>query len=436
MSGWVPQGNAQADLEANLSAEQLIPGDLDSVRAAAQEAHATSEVLADVAQALAYIDVEWTGIAADRFRELQDYQPTEFKSASRDFHAAENALNRYADALHEARGEAEAARAQYQKGKADKAAYEASAGAVGLPAPLVGPGPDEFGMPGAVTKLIAARHGLNLAGDGAANALRFAADNAPRPKSKGRHADNPGWKNAVHWYAHGGQVPTSWREDNGLKGLGAGILQTGMDTVNMVNPFSRFADPVDDFIGYEAEPLDESWRYQAGALAFVIGTAGIGGGAGGAKVLGRGGAVSGLIGRIFKRPIAQDAVETLVVRQKGWKVGDPIENLTAKGSEPGWTTVRTRYWKNIADDALPGEFRPADLARMAEGKPPLHHHIQVPKELDHIVQRQHGGTHAKENLREVWPWEHAALDPHRHYKGPVPADFDPAELMRRWATPQ
>lgn len=31
---------------------------------------------------------------------------------------------------------------------------------------------------------------------------------------------------------------------------------------------------------------------------------------------------------------------------RGWKVGDPIDNLTSAGKVPSWDTVRNRYWKN------------------------------------------------------------------------------------------
>ena len=32
----------------------------------------------------------------------------------------------------------------------------------------------------------------------------------------------------------------------------------------------------------------------------------------------------------------------------GWKVGDPLDNLTSAGNVPSWSTVRQRYWKNEA----------------------------------------------------------------------------------------
>ena len=32
----------------------------------------------------------------------------------------------------------------------------------------------------------------------------------------------------------------------------------------------------------------------------------------------------------------------------GWKVGDPLNNFTAKGNIPEWSTIRQRFWKNEA----------------------------------------------------------------------------------------
>ncbi|MBA8885268.1 hypothetical protein [Dokdonella fugitiva] len=57
---------------------------------------------------------------------------------------------------------------------------------------------------------------------------------------------------------------------------------------------------------------------------------------------------------------------------RGWKVGDPIENLTKAGNSPAWSTVRARYWKNVANEALDGEYNVVNIARMRAGKPPLH----------------------------------------------------------------
>lgn len=104
----------------------------------------------------------------------------------------------------------------------------------------------------------------------------------------------------------------------------------------------------------------------------------------------------------------------------GWKVGQPIENLTRAGNSPSWSTVRARYWKNTANDALEGEYSASNLARMEGGKPPLHDELGVPMELNHIIPRWQGGGHTLENLEPLWPWEHAAVDPFRFYTGPTP----------------
>lgn len=39
--------------------------------------------------------------------------------------------------------------------------------------------------------------------------------------------------------------------------------------------------------------------------------------------------------------------------------------------------------------------------------------IEVSKELHHIGGRTGPNPHRAENLEELWPWEHAAKDPHR-----------------------
>lgn len=94
--------------------------------------------------------------------------------------------------------------------------------------------------------------------------------------------------------------------------------------------------------------------------------------------------------------------------------------MTAAGNSPAWSTFRARYWKNRADSAIDGEFTAAQIERMTAGQPPLHPTLDVPMELDHIVPRHAGGGHNIENLREVWPWEHAEIDPYRYYNGPTP----------------
>ena len=57
-------------------------------------------------------------------------------------------------------------------------------------------------------------------------------------------------------------------------------------------------------------------------------------------------------------------------RPQGWQTGQYVFNLTPDGREPSATTVRTRYWKNVA--ATPGAsiFGDGNLERMKTGKAP------------------------------------------------------------------
>lgn len=105
---------------------------------------------------------------------------------------------------------------------------------------------------------------------------------------------------------------------------------------------------------------------------------------------------------------------------KGWQVGDDINALTKAGNYPSWKTVKSRYCKNVSNAAEDGEYSAENLAKISKGRAPLHDEIGVPKELNHIEGR--GGTdpHNINNLTELWPWEHADVDPFRFYNGPRP----------------
>ena len=104
---------------------------------------------------------------------------------------------------------------------------------------------------------------------------------------------------------------------------------------------------------------------------------------------------------------------------KGWKVGDPIDKLTASGKEPSWNTVRARYWKNEAF-LHSDEYLKTDLMRMKKGLAPIDIETGASMELHHIKGRKILNPHSLENLQQVWPWEHDAIDPCRHYTGPRP----------------
>ena len=117
---------------------------------------------------------------------------------------------------------------------------------------------------------------------------------------------------------------------------------------------------------------------------------------------------------------AENALETVEetseVLQKGWKVGDNINNLTKAGNTPSWSTVRQRYWKN---EALlnPELYSPQNLEYMKKGSAPR---VELngkfySMELHHIVPRRNGGSNAISNLIPLTPWDHAAIDPFRYF---------------------
>ncbi|GJI98214.1 hypothetical protein RugamoR57_49320 [Duganella caerulea] len=85
-----------------------------------------------------------------------------------------------------------------------------------------------------------------------------------------------------------------------------------------------------------------------------------------------------------------------------------------------WNKARRKHWKDRAANAEVGEFSPENLKRMEKGLAPKHDELGVSMELHHITPQSDGGTHDSTNLREVWPWEHADIDPYRYYKGPRP----------------
>jgi hypothetical protein len=112
--------------------------------------------------------------------------------------------------------------------------------------------------------------------------------------------------------------------------------------------------------------------------------------------------------------VAKHSDEVVDVAKKGWEVGEPITNLTAKGNIPSWNTVKQRFWKNEA--FLNGSaYSESNLLLMQKGLAPqrinpisgllesmeLHHHM---------VPQRDGGLF---DFMKVWPDEHRVLDPFR-----------------------
>ena len=100
---------------------------------------------------------------------------------------------------------------------------------------------------------------------------------------------------------------------------------------------------------------------------------------------------------------------------KGWSVGDDIYTLTKSGTQPAWSTVRGRFWKNEAASPLVGTWNAENLDRMSNGMAPQRFNFDKggleSMELSHepIPFRDGGKT-----LVPRWPQDHAAVDPFRH----------------------
>lgn len=77
---------------------------------------------------------------------------------------------------------------------------------------------------------------------------------------------------------------------------------------------------------------------------------------------------------------ADNVSDAASVVNKGWKVGDDITNLTRAGNVPSWSTVRQRYWKNIALNSP--DLYPGQLDRLRRGLVPLDE-FGIPYELHH-----------------------------------------------------
>jgi hypothetical protein len=101
-----------------------------------------------------------------------------------------------------------------------------------------------------------------------------------------------------------------------------------------------------------------------------------------------------------------------------WKKGDDIFDRTTKGRLPAWKTIAQRYWKNESQrQGAVEKWGSENLARMKGGRAPQQINRKTAemesRELHHhpIPQREGG-----REFMEVWPEEHAAIDPYRRLK--------------------
>jgi len=102
----------------------------------------------------------------------------------------------------------------------------------------------------------------------------------------------------------------------------------------------------------------------------------------------------------------------------GWSLGRDITNRTFFGTIPKWSTVRRRYWKNRAEWAKSNpsdKYLSGDILRMENGLAPQKFNTKTGQfesmELHHMPAQKDGGLF---DFIELWPEEHAKLDPYRH----------------------
>ncbi|MCL6703960.1 DUF637 domain-containing protein [Pseudomonas sp. T1.Ur] len=121
----------------------------------------------------------------------------------------------------------------------------------------------------------------------------------------------------------------------------------------------------------------------------------------------------------YKRAVARGAKATNPIDtppvKKGWQVGDDVYNQTAKGNDPSWSTVRSRFWKNeaVAPEAA-NTYGSENLARMSKGLAPQRYNAD--KGGIESMELSHEPIPARDGGKDFvprWPQDHAAVDPFR-----------------------
>ncbi len=106
---------------------------------------------------------------------------------------------------------------------------------------------------------------------------------------------------------------------------------------------------------------------------------------------------------------AEPAAPPAPAREHGWSPGDYVFNFTSDGSEPSPTTVRTRYWKNVAATAGAALFGAPNMDRMGVGKPPQRRNPRTGAiETMRLPQASYHATNGATPLPE---WPCAEIDP-------------------------
>lgn len=173
---------AAGDLEAGLTPEELIPGDLVSLATLATNCRVVADQLVETYRGIQYIELtgaDWTGDAAVAYFLLKDFDVTRFKRAADAFEDAESALDDYARCLRDSRDQAAVARANYESGKQRQADDIARCTPPPPPTSPLAPY-DPYGLGAAADLLDDARGALERVAASGARALRDAAALSPQ----------------------------------------------------------------------------------------------------------------------------------------------------------------------------------------------------------------------------------------------------------------
>lgn len=96
-------------------------------------------------------------------------------------------------------------------------------------------------------------------------------------------------------------------------------------------------------------------------------------------------------------------------RVAGWAPGDYVFNFTTSGDEPSSSTVRSRYWKNVASISGAAMFGRANTERMTSGKPPERRNPRTGKiEVMRLPRVHFGDTGGRTPIPE---WPSSEVDP-------------------------
>jgi len=102
---------------------------------------------------------------------------------------------------------------------------------------------------------------------------------------------------------------------------------------------------------------------------------------------------------------------TQSMMSKGSGSSGPQGTTATAGDAPkNWSAAREAYWKQHG----PGGKAPTREVLVKDNKTGRIYQRTETKELHHLDPQRNNGSNAASNLKEVWPTEHGAIDPHRH----------------------